>query len=222
MKSFFEFFFLTFWVAPKVLWFSFQEERKVARLFYHNDMFQTVDLFLHKLYRFKNPYRICKQYSSMHSYGETPLTVFHEMFQKGKLSSKDCFIDLGSGRGRGVFFASALWNCHSIGIERVPFFCEEAQKAAALLPKKTPQFFCQEIRSFDLTSGTFFYFYSLCIGEEELKLSILHLEKMQAGAKLVTVSFPITDYSTFFTLLSSWEATYPWGKTEMFLHLKKS
>ena len=160
--------------------------------------------------------------SALDSYGETPLTVFHEIFQKGDLSQEDCFVDLGSGRGRGVFFAATQWACHAIGVERVPYFCEKAQKISLLIQAKKTQFFCEEIGSFDLTLGTFFYFYAICMEEEELKLSILHLEKIRPGSKLVTVSFPLTDYSDSFSLLSSWESTYPWGTAELFLHVRNS
>ncbi len=219
-----EFFVLTFWITPKVLWFSFKEERKVKRLFHQNAEFKKADLSLKSSYRFKNPYRICKQHmkergsSFLHSYGETPLTVLDEMFEKGDLKAEDCFVDLGCGRGRGVLFASLTKNCNSIGVERISLFCEKAKSIEA---EKT-QFFCQEICDFDMQLGSFFYFYALCLEEEELELAVRQLEKMKAGSKLITVSFPLTEYSQKFKLLSSWESAYPWGKTDLFLHLKKS
>ncbi len=219
MSAFLEFFVVTFWVAPKVFWFSLKEEIKVRRLFYSNEVFAKVDCFLRSLYRFKSPYRICKS----STYGETPLTVFHEMFEKAGLSASDCFVDLGCGRGRGVLFAAAAHNCTSIGVERIAIFCEEAQKASKLMHGNTPQFFCQEIGDCDaIELGTFFYFYSLCMSEEELERSVKQLEKMKKGSKLITVSFPITEYSDHFSFESSWETTYPWGRAELFLHLKKS
>ena len=216
-----EFFVLTFWITPKVLWFSYQEEKKVKKSFYSHKSFKKADLLLKSLYRFQNPYRICKKHmkergsSFLHAYGETPLTVFHEMFEKGSLTEKDCFVDLGSGRGRGVLFASLTKNCDSIGVERIPLFCEKANRIS-----QSAQFFCQEICDFDMGLGSFFYFYALCLEEEELIAAISQLEKMRPGSKLVTVSFPITEYSQKFKLLSSWEATYPWGKTDLFLHSK--
>jgi len=224
MNALLEFFVLTFWITPKVLRFSFKEERKVKRLFHQNESFQKADLFLKSLYRFKNPYLICKRYmkergsSFVHAYGETPLTVFHQMFEKGGLKEEDCFVDLGCGRGRGVLFASLTKNCNSMGVERIPVFCEKAQSTHT---KKTA-FFCQEICDFDMQLGSFFYFYALCLEEEELEAAVSQLEKMKEGSKLITVSFPVTEYSLQFELLSSWEATYPWGKTDLFLHLKKS
>ncbi len=232
MKYFIEFFFLTFWIFPRVILFSFMEERKVRRLFYKKTAFKAADQLLKKLYYLKSSYSIYRKYaksrglSSLDFYGETPLTVFHQMFQNGGLSRNDCFVDLGCGRGRGVFFATTIWGCNSIGIERVPVFCKKAQEISLLLASqshiKPPKIFCEEIGSFNLTLGSFFYFYAICMEEEDLIASISHLEKILSGSKLITVSFPITEYSNSFSLLSSWESTYPWGKTDIFLYVKNS
>lgn len=225
MKELLSFFFLTFWVTPKVFLFAFQEEKKVRKQFYPHNNFKVVDSLLKKLYRFKNPYAVCRRFlqsqgaSFVNAYGETPLTVFHQMFCKGELTSKDCFVDLGCGRGRGVVFASSIWNARSIGVEQIPFFYEKAKNLTKIEPKA--QFICQEITSFDMRLGSFFYFYGLCLEEEDLIRICTSLQKMPSKAKLVTVSFPITEYTSEFSLLSSWEATYPWGKTELFLHQKK-
>ena len=227
MRSFLEFLAIVFFVTPKVLWFAYKEEKKVHRLFYKNRSFKKLDLFFHKLYHLKNPYRICKEYNrakgltSCHSYGETPLTVFQEMFEKGNLKTSDSFVDLGCGRGRGVFFASSFFGCHSIGVELIPFFCKQAKEISSFAKMKKLQFFCQEMTSFDVTLGSFFYFYALCMEEKEVALTVAHLEKMTLGSKVVSVSFPITEYSSSFSLISSWEAKYPWGKTRLFLHVKK-
>lgn len=219
----FEFLYLTFWIAPQVFWFSYKEEKKVKKRFYSNSSFKAVDLALKKRYRFKSPYSISKTYhkekgsSSFHVYGETPLTVFHEMFEKGSLQPSDYFIDLGCGRGRGVFFASSFWRCESKGVELIPDFVETSK---GLFSKA--HLVSEDISQTDLTFGTFFYLYALCMEEKELESVISRLETIKKNAKVISVSFPLTDYSSSFKVLSSWEATYPWGKTEVFLCSKKS
>ena len=108
VNSFFSFLFVTFCIAPKVFLFSLSEERKVRKKFYGQVHFAKLDRWLKKLYRFHNPYVICKRFLRSRraafedAYGETPLTVFHDMFLRGELNSQDCFVDLGCGRGRGV------------------------------------------------------------------------------------------------------------------------
>ncbi len=226
MQEIKEFFYLTFKVFPQVLWFTYQEEKKVRKLFYKKGSFKKVDRFFRRLYSLKSPYSIYKKYmaargrSSIYSYGETPLTVFHQMFEKGNLTSDDCFVDLGCGRGRGLFLASSLWGCHAIGVERVPVFCAEGNKVAKLLPEKKLKFLCKHIFSFDFKQGPFFYFYAICMEDDELELTISYLEKTPPGSKIITVSFPLTEYSDSFSLLSSWKSEYPWGSAELFLHLK--
>jgi len=178
MKAFFEFLYLAFWIAPKVFWFSLKEEKKVRSIFYKNPAFKEVDLFFRKTYRFKNPYKISRAYQqekepdSLHVYGETPLTVFHEMFERGALKESDSFCDLGCGRGRGAFFASYFWKCQSFAIDQIPFFIEQGKKISDCFPKS--HFLLHEINDFDLSLGTFFYFYSLCLKEEDLQKVLFH------------------------------------------------
>jgi hypothetical protein len=225
VNAFLSFFFLTFWITPKVFLFSFREERKVRKHFYQHVAFAKVDRLFKKLYLFQNPYAICKRFLKsqnapcIDAYGETPLTVFHQMFLEADLTPQDCFVDLGCGRGRGVLFASSVWSVFSIGVDQIPFFCKQAQKLTCHEPKA--QFVCQKISSFPMESGTFFYFYGLCLEEDDLIRSCQALQKMRSKAKLVTVSFPITEYSSDFTLIHSWEAVFPWGRTEMFLQQRK-
>lgn len=218
MKSIGEFFIL-FFLYFKVICFHFLEERKVKKLFYGNTLFQKVDKSFKRLYLFKNPYKICKRFKRANIYGETPLTVFHQIFIKGELSSQDTFVDLGCGRGRGVFFAQSFWKSYACGVDFVPLFCKQAQKLASFFAKP-PQFFCQDFSFFNLQKGSFFYFYSICLEEEELLFMISRLETIKKGSKVVTVSFPLTDYSGSFSLSSSWESCFPWGKAELFLNVK--
>lgn len=156
----------------------------------------------------------------VHAYGETPLTVFAEVFERGGLCEEDCFVDLGAGRGRGVFFAASLVQCKSIGVEEVAFFCTQAEKASWRSAAPKPFLDCRTIDQFDMKGGSFFYFYSLCLEEDELVKTIAHLETMKKGARIVTVSVPLTEYSSLFSVSSSWTALYPWGKAELFLHTK--
>jgi SAM-dependent methyltransferase len=222
-----ELFALTFWITPKVFWFSYREEKQVSKFFCRNPTFSSVDRQLRHLYRFTNPYRTSKRFlkdrgaSDIHVYGETPLTVFNQMFKEGDLTPSDCFVDLGCGRGRGVLFASTVWKCSAIGVDWIPIFCEKAKRASSLLKENVPRFFCQKLTEFDLSLGSFFYFYSLCLEEDELRSSISHLESVPKGSKVITVSFPLTDYTPSFCLSASWKVTYPWGKTKAFLNLKK-
>lgn len=215
-----EFLTLFFWTAPKVAFFNYLEEKKVSRLFYKNKHFKKIDRALLKAYRKKSPYKISKEFTSLHIYGETPLTLFHQIFQKGGLKKSDCFVDLGCGRGRGVLFATSFWDCQSIGVDQIPFFCKEAEKIADTY-KLSCQFHAEHLSDFNLSQGSFFYFYAICMEEEELVFMISRLERIRKGSKVVTVSFPLTDYSDSFSVCTSWKAAFPWGYGSVFLHIKQ-
>lgn len=218
---------LIFWIFPRVAFFQYQEEKKVITLFYKDKSFKKLDKDLLRRYRKKSPYKISKEFmqsqekaSSLHVYGETPLTVFHQIFQKGQLKNSDCFVDLGCGRGRGVLFASSYWNCfQTIGVDQILSFCHEAQNVADV-HAISAQFFNEKLSRFNLSKGSFFYFYALCMEEDDLIFMISRLETVKLGSKVVTVSFPLTDYSKGFKLLDSWKARFPWGIGEVFLQTK--
>lgn len=221
MKSLGEALLLPF-IRLKLFWFNTFEELKVQKLFYKNAFFKKADLSLKQAYYKENPYRICKSFmqkeqkAEIHVYGETPLTELYNILTKLKLKKEDCFIDLGCGRGRNVFFVSSFFNCKVIGIDIVPIFCERAQKIAF-----SPRFLCEDMTTSDLTEGTVLYFYATCLEEDLLLSMITKFTKLRAGTKIITVSFPLSDYSKAFSTLFSKTASYPWGKTELFVNILK-
>ncbi|MBS0626817.1 MAG: class I SAM-dependent methyltransferase, partial [Verrucomicrobia bacterium] len=128
------------------------------------------------------------------------------------------FIDVGCGRGRNVFFVSTFFGCKATGIDIVPLFCEKARKVASLIPNP-PQFVCEDMENFDLSKASLLYFYALCLDDDLLLKMIDNLSKLKPGTKVITVSFPLSDYSKAFSTLFSKEAFYPWGKTELFINV---
>ena len=51
-------------------------------------------------------------------YAPTPLPVVEKMLEVAKIKKTDIVYDLGSGDGRLVIMASAIYGCRSVGIER--------------------------------------------------------------------------------------------------------
>lgn len=223
MKSIGEILFLPF-IYIKLFWFNLQEERKVTKYFYKNICFKEADTSLKQLYSGENPYKICKDFmqkskkSQVHVYGETPLTELYAILLKCHLTEKDCFIDIGCGRGRNIFFTSAFFGCKTLGLDIVPLFCERADRIAFFL-ENPPQFICEDMETFDLNKATIIYFYAICLEDDLLLKMIDKLSKLKKGTKVITVSFPLSDYSKVFSTLFSKKAFYPWGKTELFLNL---
>lgn len=60
----------------------------------------------------------------------TPLEALKFSLDKIKLSSDDTLIDLGSGAGTDVVYASKYYGCHSVGYESNSKWCDIANKTA--------------------------------------------------------------------------------------------
>ena len=231
MKSIGEEILLPF-IYIKLLCFNALEEWKIRRRFYGNPLFKKTDKALQKLYRFKNPYLISKKFmqkkgeDSVHTYGETPLSVFNTLFNLCHLQKEDRFLDLGAGRGRGVFFASTFFGCTAMGVDFVPDFYDKAESLAKTLDNP-PLFYLEDMLSFDLSKANVIYFYALCMDEAPFLAMISRLESLEKGTRVITVSFPLSDYLEKnlkknlekCSLIASATVSYPWGQTTVYVNL---
>lgn len=217
-------FFTSFCLFFKVQLFLFKEARKVRSLF---PGFAPYEKAFKRAYRFRNPFAICRKFlqkrggKSVHAYGETPLSVFAKISEECSLNSQDIVVELGCGRGKGVFFLSHLVGCRAIGIDWVPFFIETAQRVAQkAFPSLPVEFLCQEMHLSDFSRATVFYLYGTCLPDEEIIQLARKLESFPS-AKIITVSYPLSDYSSRFSTVKQFNAIFPWGEAEVFLNVAK-
>lgn len=212
--------------ALRFFLFTLCEERKVRSLFYHHPLVKTIDLAFKKAYQGKNPYTLSRRFllgknsKDPDIYGETPLTTLYQLLTACGITKDDHFVDLGAGRGRGVLFASAFFGCKATGIEWIPVFSLQAERLATLLPHHPPRFYTQSLLSFPLHNETILYFYSLCLEEKTLLAMIQKFLLMPSNPKIVTISFPLSDYSPSFTTLTSLPVIFSWGKTQAYINVK--
>lgn len=191
----------------KVKIFEWLEQRKVKQRFYHNERFKQCDLDLLRAYQSKNPYRISREFLKAHCYGETPLTTMAAIVRECALTSEDTVIEMGSGRGRAALFLAEYVGCKVIGYEQIPSFI-----------KKTPlspnfKILSQDMFSADFSLSTAIYLYGTMLSDAEiLKLCALFPKKV----KILTVSYPLNDYSPDYITRKTITGTFPWGKTEVY------
>lgn len=211
-----------------VKWRQLKEERKVRKCFYSHDSFRQCDRLLHAAYLFNNPYHISKTFlmqkgeKDIHLYGETPLTGLFQIAKKCGLKSEDYFIELGCGRGRGVFFLSHLFNCRAKGIEWIPEFVEKACAIAQHSSDENVSFSCEDMYEADLSEATIVYLYGTCLDEFSIRKIVKCLKKTSPGTKIITVSYSLTEYSDDFSLQDRFTISYPWGEADIYLHILKS
>ena len=71
----------------------------------------------------------------------------------------------------------------------------------------------------DLTKASVIYLYGTCLKDEAISTLLFSFKELKKGTKVVTVSYPLSDYTDAFVLKKKFIASYPWGKTEVFIQI---
>lgn len=207
-------------IAVKTAGFQRQEEKKVRQEFYKNPIFASLDQKLQKAYRWSNPYRLSRAFlekrssaTEVHTYGETPLSALYPILLSCGLSEKDTFMDLGCGRGRVALFASTFFGCKTIGVDFVPAFIEKAKQLHS-----SCTFLLEDMENILLNEVSVLYFNALCLEEETFSLMLEKLKTLPSHATVLTVSFPLSDYSSAFTTTAVYPAVFPFGATLFYVN----
>jgi hypothetical protein len=208
----------------QVMRWNYLEEKKVKNLFYANPLFARSDRAMKRLYRFASPFSILKKFlgnrggKDVYCYGETPLTLLDQMARECGLSSSDHFLELGSGRGRGMFFLSSFYGCKASGIDEVPEFVLKGYDLSKAFPSLRLSFFLGDMTELSLEKASVLYVYGTCLADETIERLADRMKSLPPSTKIITVSFPLTDYRpSCFTLLKTFTAEFNWGSTEIFI-----
>lgn len=215
-----------FWLSSvlffKVKCFHFQEAKQVRRLC---PGFSIYDRALKKIWRFRNPYTLCKKHlirqgkALADAYGETPLPVLARIADEVALCQEDHLLELGCGRGRGVFFLSYLSGCSVTGVDWVPFFITSAQTIAqSTAPSLPVTFRCETMETADLAGASVIYLYGTCLADEEINTLVIRFEVLPPSTRIITVSYPLCAYSSKFHTLKQFTVEFPWGEGEVFIN----
>jgi hypothetical protein len=215
-----------FKVYFKVKVYNFKDFLFVLFKFYKNLKFCFLDLFLLVIYFFKNPYRISRKFlenmhhEKIHVYGETPLLTFEKIAKNFEITSEDKVIELGSGRGRTSFWLSSFIKCQVVSIEWIPFFVKAAQFTAKLFKEKNVAFLKADMFKVSFLDASLVYLYGSCLEDEEI-IRLTQKFKKNENLKIITISYPLSDYDSSYTHLKSLNVSFPWGETTCYLNVKK-
>lgn len=208
-----------------VKWRNFKEEWHVRTRFYKNASFAASDQALLQSYASCSPYEISKRYlmakeaKEVHVYGETPLSLFEEIAKTAEISPQDHVIDLGCGRGRGVFFLSQQFGCFAQGIDCIPEFIQIATEIKHRFNVANASFVCNDFFNADLSKATCIYLYGTCLEDPLIEKLILSFRRLPQKPKILTVSYPLSNYpgGEDFHVLKQLNASFPWGETQIYL-----
>ena len=103
-------------------------------------------------------------------------------------------MELGSGRGRGVFlFLHKIIECRVTGIEWIPEFVSIAKE----IQEEGLTFKCEDLKT-DLMAPPFSIWMAPFYNDETIEKLIDRFIKLPA--KIITVSFALSQYSTHFKI----------------------
>ncbi len=211
----------------KVIFQNWLWERGVKKKYYVNKEFSSQDKALASQYHAINPYFISKVFmqkrgeKECHVYGETPLYLYEKIANRWNLKEKDSFVELGCGRGRGLFFLSRFYGCQCIGLEWIPEFVEKAQRVIAECNIARVSIYLEDFLTSNHINGDFIYLYGCLMEDEEILKLCDKLATGSKSSKIITVSFSLQEYDKRFIMQDQFEARFPWGIGTVFLNKKR-
>ncbi|MEI8365573.1 MAG: class I SAM-dependent methyltransferase [Parachlamydiaceae bacterium] len=223
-------FFVLLWINFVVMIRNIVEFFKIAFRYYGTLSFLKADVALRLMYLFHNPYKISKRFlmnrgaQDVYAYGETPLTSLELIVRQCTIRPSDCVFELGAGRGRTCFWLHSFIGCSVVGIEQVPEFIERANRIARRLKMQNIEFRHADMLETDYSGATVCYLYGTCLDEKEIRKLAKRFAKLPPGTKIITVSYPITDYTdnSCFEVMKRFVVPYTWGTADVYLQVVKS
>lgn len=200
---------------------------RTAFLYYGNKEFRQADCALLWSYVGENPYRISREFlqsrgeTEVYAYGETPLASMEKIAKECGISEEDTVIELGCGRARTCFWLACVLKARVVGIDFVPEFIEKGEKVRRRYGILGMQLKCGDFLKEDFREGTVVYLHGTCMTDGEVTLLSDKLTRMKKGTKVITVSFPLTDYplAEKWDLKKQFQANFTWGTTDVFLQV---
>lgn len=148
-------------------------------------------------------------------YGETPFFTAKEILEWAKVTSSDCFLDLGSGRGHIVFIAATLFGMQSEGIEIVGGLTRIAKIIANKLHINNVTFHHGNFIECDFSKHTVIYLAGTTFGSKTSDSIIKKIDSLPKGAKIISLSKPVGGKSL--RLLDNRMFHFSWGKAKVYL-----
>ncbi len=206
--------------------FRLFESLRIIFRYYRNLPFLLNDLLLAGHYLWRNPHQVSKSFmkrrgeENIYTYGETPLTTLDRIARKCRILSKDTVYEVGCGSGRTIFWLRYFVKCRAVGIDYQPTFIRRANRVKKWLCLDKTQFLLEDMLQADYRKATVLYLYGTCLEDGVIERLVERFQELKSGTKVISVSYPLTDYSDIFTLAEQFQARFPWGKADVFLNIK--
>lgn len=198
---------------------------RIVFCYYPNVRFFLTDISLCFQYFFKNPHRVSRAFlrargaKELCGYGETPLTTMDRIARQCRILSKDVVLELGCGTGRTLFWLRHFVRCGVIGVDYLPTFIERANRVKCLRGLDWTCFMQGDMFETDLSEASVIYLYGTCLQDGQIERLIEQFKKLKRGVRVISVSYPLSDYSSDFRVVKQFEAQFFWGKADVYLNV---
>ena len=128
------------------------------------------------------------------------------------------FLELGFGRGRCCFWLSQVVGCKVAGVERIGFFYKAAKIISKIFKTDNLKLVCQDMLEFNIEGFDFIYMYGSSWDDSVILKLAEKFKRASKEMKIITISYPLSDYDKAFVTLKKFEVSFPWGKTFCFLN----
>lgn len=208
-------------LSIRTRWRIFTESINVACTDYKNSAYRKADLKLLWRYLFDSPFSISKQWALEHeseqiyTYGETPIPGLRKIVKECEITSDDHVYELGCGRGRACIWLRHIIGCKVTGIECIGEFMRRVQD----LQDEKLAFFESDFLEADLENATVIYLNGTMLPRLEIHKLAKKLATLKAGTKVITVSYPLTQYSPegTFKVIKEFSVEFHWGTGSVYL-----
>lgn len=153
-------------------------------------------------------------------FGETPWFTVKKMLQKAQLQRGGTFVDLGSGVGRVVLYASWFFGAKSIGYEVLSQRHQQAEQVVQCSGVAGVTLLCQDLASADLERADVVYLVWTCFCQESRARAVASLGLLQPGARIIAATHPIDSELVEHTC--SEPAWYSWGRGTVHYYVRNS
>lgn len=207
----------------KVSFLNLYDYLRTVIHFYPNINFAKADIALLSLYFFDNPFSISKRFHRLREdpevyvYGETPIITLNKIAKEAQIKDTDTVYELGAGRGRAAFWFNRVIGCNTVAIEEIPDFVSRANQVIRKQNIQNLKFIHDDFIDADLSKGNVFYLYGIFLDD----IAITKLaNKLKDGDTVISVSYPLSDYSDKFRLVKHFPAKFTWGWGDVYIQTK--
>lgn len=151
-------------------------------------------------------------------YGETPFSTLDKMARKFGVTSKDVVYDLGSGRGLGVLWWATQVGCTAYGVENYSYFVQVAKRVQEHLSIVGADFIEGDFFEVDLSGASVIYLYGTALEDNAIYQLLERFKQLGPHVKIISVSYPLSEYAPEFKTVDRFQGALHWGKTEIYLN----